>query len=48
MKIPYADLGLALGAGAGTDLLLLVLIERAEDVTALGAIVLDHVQLGQH
>jgi hypothetical protein len=45
-KIAY--LWLALWTGAGVDLLLLVLVEGPEDVAALAAVVLHHVQLRQH
>ena len=41
-------LWLTLWAGAGADLLLLVLVEWSQDVATLGAVVLHHVQLGQH
>ena len=42
------SLALALWAGARLDLLVLGLDERAEDIVALVAVVLDHAQLGQH
>jgi len=43
-----AAFGLALGAGVGLDFRLGVLEEGPQHKAALGAVVLDHLQLGEH